>query len=181
MNGKILNIEKGKNAIFLSSLKASEIKKIEIIDKPSSSLQGNKIGTINIITKNNDGLTGNFSTNTQYNSFFGNSNDGSLFYSNNKFRLYSMAYISNHKTNYNASNSQATENLSYNSLESGELNRVEKNFILGGDYFFNEKESISFIYDNTQDNDKNHKRNFRRNYGRKHRNKTKQKEKKISL
>lgn len=160
LNGRTLNIEKGKNAIFLSSLKASNIKKIEIIDKPSSSLQGNKIGYINIITKNNNGLTGYFSTAVQYNSFFGNTNDGSLFYSNNKFRLYSMAYISNHKTNYNAINSQATENLSYNSLESGELIRVEKNFILGGDYYFNEKESISFIYDNTQDNDKNHKRNI---------------------
>ena len=160
MNGKILNIEKGKNAIFLSSLKASEIKKIEIIDKPSSSLQGNKIVTINIITKNNDGLTGNFSTNTQYNSFFGNSNDGSLFYSKNKFRLYSMAYFSNHKTKYYGSNSQESPNLSYNSQESGELNREEKNFVFGGDYNFNDKESISFIYDNTQDNDKNHKRNI---------------------
>lgn len=36
----------------------------------------------------------------------------------------------------------------------------KKNFVFGGDYNFNDKESISFIYDNTQDNDKNHKRNI---------------------
>ena len=159
LNGKTLNMEKGKNAIFLSSLNASVIKKIEIIDKPSSSLQGNKIGYINIITKNNNGLSGNFSTAAQYNSFFGNTSDGSLFYSNNKFRLYSIAYISNHKTKYYGNNLQETLNLSYNSQESGELNRVEKNFVFGGDYYFNDKESISFLYDNTQDNDKNHIRN----------------------
>ena len=71
-----------------------------------------------------------------------------------------MAYFSNHKTKYYGSNSQESPNLSYNSQESGELNREEKNFVFGGDYNFNDKESISFIYDNTQDNDKNHKRNI---------------------
>ncbi|WP_312900507.1 outer membrane beta-barrel protein [Chryseobacterium taichungense] len=159
LDGKIINIENDKNALFLSTIKASNIKKIEVIDRPTAALDGNKSGIINIITKNNDGFNGNVSSNFMNNAYFGNSTDLSLFYAKNKLRIYGLAYLSYHKSRYNTDLDIITPYTNYQTTESGKLRRDEKNFVFGGEYTFNQKNSLSFLFDNSQDNDRDHEKN----------------------
>lgn len=162
-NGKELNLSQTAKLSFLQNLKSKNIKSIKIIDHPDSSSESTNNAIIKIESKIDNGFSAYFDTNISYNDFFGNSSNLDLFYGTNKFRAYTSIYNSFNKIKRNGNSQKIIDDFDYKTIENSTLNREERGFSLGADYYIDSQKTIGFLYDYVQDNDAKFKKNTYQN------------------
>lgn len=160
LDGKELNLSKDKIEKFLDKIPIKSIQNIEVIDKADASVDASKSGVIKINTIQKEGWSGSLSQNVFYRKKFGYTDDASLFYTTDKYRLFGTFYHSRSKTFYEDINNQIlkNQNIIYNSTAEAELKRKENNFIFGADFYLSKKSELSLLYIYDYDVDANHNR-----------------------
>ena len=160
-DGKQLNLSKDKIVSFLSSIPIRSIENIEVIDRVDSSIDASKSGIIKINTIQKKGWVGSFQQNLSYRKRWGYSDDFSLFYSSERYRVFGTFYHARNKIFSKSINNNILkeQNISYNSITNANLKRIEDSFIFGVDYYLNKnKSNISLLYMFDYDVDKDHDR-----------------------
>jgi outer membrane receptor protein involved in Fe transport len=148
-----------KSTDALRNLQGSMIESIEIITNPSSRNDATgEAGIINIILKKNKqkGVNGTFTANTGYPANFGGSY--SINYRDSKINLFSN-YGINYRSGkgYGSSYQQFTSNdtsFTYQQNSDRKRSEVSHNFMVGMDYYIDDKSSItgSFLYEKENEN-----------------------------
>lgn len=169
LDEKEVKISKDKIISFLNSIPIKSIENIEVIDRVDSSVDSSKSGIIKINTIRKEGQSGSLEQQIYYNNNWGYSNDMGLFYSNEKYRVFSTFSHSRGKLSYEEVNNLNLENQSllYNSVTEAYLNRKNDNLLLGIDYYITKKSNLSFLYIFDYDIDDNHNRNTHTNISKK--------------
>jgi hypothetical protein len=158
INGKEVKISPAQFPIFLSSIKPSSIKNIEITDRGNASFAGNESGQLNIIMEREEGVSGYVSGTSMRNNRYGAVNNLGVFYTKNDFRFYTNYYNAFHTSSFQNQDVQVIDNdLTYNIERDGNLKRQERNFMFGLDFKLNARNSISFLYNYMGDNDREYK------------------------
>lgn len=158
INNQEVKISKDKLQRYLSSIKPSRIRHIEIIDTPDSSVQGLYSAVIKITTKIESGLSGDASATAIFNDEWGYNGDAGLYYSTDKLRLYANYYRERFTSTYETKSDYILyEQELHRDLElMGKLERENDNLTLGFDYNFNENKKLSVLYLLDDDLDNNH-------------------------
>lgn len=161
LDGKELHLSKDKIEKFLDKIPIKSIQSIEVIDRADASVDASKLGVIKINTIQKQGWSGSLSQRIFYRKKFGYTDDASLFYTTDNYRLFGTFYHSRSKTFYEDINNQTlkNQNIVYNSTTEAGLKRKENEFIFGADYYLSKKSELSFLYIFNYDVDANHNRN----------------------
>lgn len=155
LDGKELHIDKDKIASFLDKIPVKSIKSIEVVDKIDASVDSSKAGIIKITTIAKYGWVGSLSHNFLYKQKLGYNDDANLFYSTDKYRLFTNLYHERHHT-FSDDKEQSllkNSNTLYQSTSDGQLKRKANGITLGADYYFNKKSTLSFLYIYNYDTD----------------------------
>ena len=158
LDGKELHIEKDKIASFLDKIPVKSIKSIEVVDKIDASVDSSKAGVIKISTIVKDGWVGSLGHYFQYKQKLGYSDELSLFYSKDKYRLFISSFHERHHTfdNTEGESVLSNSNTLYENTSELQLKRKANGITVGADYYFNKKSTLSllYIYDYDADADK---------------------------
>ena len=148
LDGKELHIDKDKIASFLDKIPVKSIKSIEVVDKMDASIDSSKVGIIKITTIAKYGWVGSLSHNFLYKQKLGYNDDVNLFYSTDKYRLFTNLYHERHHTFSNTEEQSLLKNsnILYQSTSDRQLKRKANGITLGADYYFNKKSTLSFLY-----------------------------------
>ncbi len=154
-NGVQLKLKPSQIPVFLQSIKPKTVKNIEIIDRVDASYDTKISGVIKINTVDDVGTMGTLSSGLVYNDFFGLNNDFSIYYNKSKIRLYANVYKSDKKIKFTEEENQITgDAFFYDTNKSREFKRQERVATVGLDYKIDSLNTISVLYDFTEDNDK---------------------------
>ncbi len=154
-NGVQLKLKPSQIPVFLQSIKPKTVKNIEIIDRVDASYDTKISGIIKINTVDDVGTMGTLSSTLIYNDFFGLTNGFSIYYNKSKIRLYASAYKSDKKIKFTEDENQIIgDAFFYDGNATRELKRQERVAIVGLDYKIDSLNTISILYDFTEDNDK---------------------------
>ena len=148
LDGKELHLDKDKIAFFLNKIPVKSIKSIEVVDKIDASVDSSKAGVIKITTIAKYGWVGSLSHNFFYDPKLGYTDDATLFYSTDKYRLFTNLYHSRHHS-FSDDKEQSllrNNNTLYQNTSELQLKRKENGITLGADYYFNKKSTLSFLY-----------------------------------
>jgi len=148
LDGKELHLDKDKIAFFLNKIPVKSIKSIEVVDKIDASIDSSKAGVIKITTIAKYGWVGSLSHNFFYDPKLGYTDDVTLFYSTDKYRLFTNLYHSRHHS-FSDDKEQSllrNNNTLYQNTSELQLKRKENGITLGADYYFNKKSTLSFLY-----------------------------------
>ena len=148
LDGKELHLDKDKIAFFLNKIPVKSIKSIEVVDKIDASVDSSKAGVIKITTIVKHGWVGSLSHNFFYDPKLGYTDDATLFYSTDKYRLFTNLYHSRHHS-FSDDKEQSllrNNNTLYQNTSELQLKRKENGITLGADYYFNKKSTLSFLY-----------------------------------
>lgn len=148
LDGKELHLDKDKIAFFLNKIPVKSIKSIEVVDKIDASVDSSKAGVIKITTIAKYGWVGSLSHNFIYDPKLGYTDDATLFYSTDKYRLFTNLYHSRHHS-FSDDKEQSllrNNNTLYQNTSELQLKRKENGITLGADYYFNKKSTLSFLY-----------------------------------
>ena len=148
LDGKELHLDKDKIASFLDKIPVKSIKSIEVVDKIDASIDSSKVGIIKITTIAKYGWVGSLSHNFLYKQKLGYNDDVNLFYSTDKYRLFTNLYHERHHTFSNTEEQSLLKNSNtlYQSTSDRQLKRKANGITLGADYYFNKKSILSFLY-----------------------------------
>jgi hypothetical protein len=155
LNGKEVKINPEQFQTFLSSIDAKSIKNIEIVDKPDASLDSKYTSQIIINTKKIIGIDASLGMGTNYNFKFGQNSDASFSANFGKLSLYSSGNFFQSFSKFSGDNALKINDNSLirNGVEYGDLKRLGYNGTINLNYDFNDKNSLSFLYDYTVDED----------------------------
>lgn len=161
LDEKEIRVDKERIANFIASINPKTVESIEVIDRVDGSIESTKSGIIKITTIKKNGWSGSLKQGVLYNDEWGYNTNASLFYTQDKFRIFGDYDFSRHKTLTKGKGNQARENqnLYYDISENGSLNRKSDYATLGADYNFNKNNSLSFLYLFEDDRDDDHQRN----------------------
>ena len=165
LDGKELHLSKDKISSFLSKIPVKSIQNIEVIDRADASVDASKSGVIKINTIQKEGWSGSLSQNVFYRKKLGYTDDASLFYTTDKYRIFGTFYHSRSKAFFEDINNQTlkSQNILYKSSTDAELKRKENAIDFGVDYYINKKSNLSFLYLFNYDVDANHDRKTQTN------------------
>lgn len=161
LDGKELNLDKDKIAVFLSKISVKSIESIEVIDRVDASVDASKSGVIKINTIKKDGWSGTLSKSVFQRKKIGYTDDAGLFYTTDSYRIFGTLYHSRSKSFYNDISHQLlrNQNITYNNTANAEIKRKENGVVFGVDYYLNKNSELSLLYLFNYDSDDNHKRN----------------------
>ena len=148
LDGKELHIDKDKIVSFLDKIPVKSIKSIEVVDKVDASVDSSKAGIIKITTIVKDGWVGSFSHFFSYSRKLGYTDNVTLFYSANKYRIFTNLYHSRHHS-FSDTEEQSllrNNNTLYQNTSELQLKRKARGITLGADYYFNKRSTLSFLY-----------------------------------
>lgn len=148
LDGKELHIDKDKIVSFLDKIPVKSIKSIEVVDKVDASIDSSKAGIIKITTIVKDGWVGSFSHFFSYSRKLGYTDNATLFYSANKYRIFTNLYHSRHHSFSDDKEESLLRDINtlYQSTSDRQLKRKENEITLGADYYFNKKSTLSLLY-----------------------------------
>lgn len=148
LDGKELHIDKDKIVSFLDKIPVKSIKSIEVVDKVDASIDSSKAGIIKITTIVKDGWVGSFSHFFSYSRKLGYTDNATLFYSANKYRIFTNLYHSRHHSFSDDKEESFLRDINtlYQSTLDRQLKRKENEITLGADYYFNKKSTLSLLY-----------------------------------
>ena len=162
LNGKEVKISEDQRKTFLQSIDAKSIKNIEINDKPDASMDSKYDAQIVIATRKVEGIQASLKAGTEYRADkFGKNFDGTFIATTKKLRIYASGnYFDAFSTAHGNSLMNIQDELLRTGTSTFTLKRQGYNAMLSLDYDFNDRNSLSFLYDYTVDKDLNKKRDI---------------------
>ncbi|MDO5615559.1 MAG: outer membrane beta-barrel family protein [Cruoricaptor ignavus] len=162
LNGKEVKIKPEQFQTFLSSLDAKSVRSIEVVDKPDASLDSKYTSQILINTKTVKGVEASLGMGTTYNFKFGQNVSGGVSANFGKLSIYSSGNFSQGFSEFHGNNALRLHDNSFNrtGTQYGDLKRLGYSGIINFNYDFNNKNSLSLLYDYTADEDLDKKFNY---------------------